>query len=264
MLLRVSLLLLTLCVPIVSAAVGLPPCCCRLLCFCKHPCFWWCPYFVGGPVVAFIPDVACAPAVVSGHDIAVILNFDCCWRYCCCLCHSYFLHPDYGRHSCCCWCPLSFWWFPVSSLSARVSGVINGVVGVSAVPFEHAVAGSPAVTGFPAVEGVLAVAFSLLICCDPGVPILAGDFTYWIVGNERYYTSGQSDYSYQTVFFFWYRTMYWNIEFRIGEFKKLSDYRISDQGLNLSDFQILDFEKTISCPPLLTVNDQWTVGKRMT
>jgi hypothetical protein len=33
----------------------------------------------------------------------------------------------------------------------------NGVVGVSAVPFEHAVAGGPAVTGFPTVDGVLAV-----------------------------------------------------------------------------------------------------------
>ncbi len=49
----------------------------------------------------------------------------------------------------------------------------NGVVGVSAVPFEHAVAGSPAVSGFPAVEDVLAVA-------DPGVYILASGFTYWI------------------------------------------------------------------------------------
>jgi hypothetical protein len=31
----------------------------------------------GGPVVAFIPAVACFPAVVSGHDIAVILNVAC-------------------------------------------------------------------------------------------------------------------------------------------------------------------------------------------
>jgi hypothetical protein len=30
------------------------------------------PYYVGGPVVAFIPTVACVPAVVSGHDIAVV------------------------------------------------------------------------------------------------------------------------------------------------------------------------------------------------
>ncbi len=41
---------------------------------------------------------------------------------------------------------------------ADVPGVNNGVIGVSAVPFEHAVAGGPAVTDFPAVEGVLVVA----------------------------------------------------------------------------------------------------------
>ncbi len=38
-------------VPIVSAAVSFPPCCCWLHYFCKHPCFWWCLYCVGGPVV---------------------------------------------------------------------------------------------------------------------------------------------------------------------------------------------------------------------
>jgi hypothetical protein len=47
--------------------------------------------------------------------------------------------------------------------------VTNGVVGVSAVPFEHAVAGGLDVTGFPAVDGVLAIAS---IPADPGVPIL--------------------------------------------------------------------------------------------
>ncbi len=57
-------------VPIVSAAVSLPLCYCRLHCFCKHPCFWWRPYCVGGPVVAFIPAVAYVPANVSGHAIA--------------------------------------------------------------------------------------------------------------------------------------------------------------------------------------------------
>jgi hypothetical protein len=48
---------------------------------------------------------------------------------------------------------------PVAGLSAiaGIPGVTNGVVGVSAVPFEHAVAGSRAVTGFPVVDGVLAV-----------------------------------------------------------------------------------------------------------
>jgi hypothetical protein len=43
---------------------------------------------------------------------------------------------------------LSSWWFPVAGLSAiaDVPGVTNDVVGVSTVPFEHTVAGSPAVT----------------------------------------------------------------------------------------------------------------------
>ncbi len=96
---------------------------------------------------------------MSGPDIAVILNVVCCWRYCCCLCHCCCLHPDCDRHSCCCWRPLSFWWFPVAGLSAiaDVPGVTSGVVGISAVPFEHAVAGGHAVTGFPALEAVLAV-----------------------------------------------------------------------------------------------------------
>ncbi len=44
----------------------------------------------------------------------------------------------------------------------------NGVVGVSAVPFEHAVASGPAVTGFPAVESVLADAS---VSTDSGVYI---------------------------------------------------------------------------------------------
>jgi hypothetical protein len=89
------------------------------------------------------------------------------------------LHTDCGSHSCSCWRPLSFGWFPVDSLSAiaDVPGVTNGIC-VSAVLYENAVAGGPAVTGFPAVEGVLAVAS---VPADPGVPILAVGFTYWIV-----------------------------------------------------------------------------------
>ena len=64
-------------------------------------------------------------------------------------------------------------WF---SAIAEVSGVTNGVVDVSAVPFKNAVAGGPAVTGFSAVEGVLAVAS---VAANPGVHTLAGGFTYW-------------------------------------------------------------------------------------
>ncbi len=44
---------------------------------------------------------------------------------------------------------------------------------LSAVNFEHAVAGCPAVTDFPAVDGVLAFAS---FPAHPGVPILAGGF----------------------------------------------------------------------------------------
>jgi hypothetical protein len=65
----------------------------------------------------------------------------------------------------CCWHPLSSRWFAVASLSAiaDLPGVTNGVVGVSAVPFKHVVAGGPAFTGFPAVDGVLLLLASLLI-----------------------------------------------------------------------------------------------------
>ncbi len=172
--------------------------------FCKHPCFWWRPYCVGGPVVAFIPAVACFPAVVSGHDIAVILKVACCWRYCCCLCHCCCLHPDSGKHSCCSWRPLSSWWFPVAGLSAiaDVPGVTNGVIGVSAVLFEHAVAGSPAVTGFSAVEGVLANAS---VPADPGIHILAGGFTYWIVDVLHYRLSGCIFFCCWTIGILWRR-----------------------------------------------------------
>ncbi len=92
---------------------------------------------------------------MSSHDIAVILNVACCWRYCCGLCHCYFLHPECGRHSCCFWHTLISW-------------VADG-------PF---VTGFPAVTDFPAVDSVLALTS---VPADPGVPILASCFTYWIV-----------------------------------------------------------------------------------
>ncbi len=190
--------------------------------------------------------MACIPAVVNGHDIAVILNVACCWPYCCCLCHCYCLHPGCDRHSCCCWHPLSSCWFPVSYLSdiADIPCVTNGVVGAFAAPFKHAVAGSPAVTGFPAVYDVLAVASAP---ADPDVPILACCFTYWIV-EETYYSIGPPDYGN-----FFLLSNYLNIKYCIGEFKKLSDYGIPDQGLNLSDYWILDSEKTIVCPPLAIV-----------
>ena len=38
------------------------------------------------------------------------------------------------------------------------------------------------------------------------------------------------------------RVFYKTIEYRIGEFKKLSDYRITDQGHNLPDYRISDLK----------------------
>jgi hypothetical protein len=52
------------------------------------------------------------------------------------------------------------------------------MVGVSTVPLEYAVAWGPAVTDFLAVDSILAVTS---VPNDPGVPILAGGFTYWIL-----------------------------------------------------------------------------------
>ncbi len=95
--------------------------------------------------------------------------------------------------------------------------------------FWHAVAGGPAVSGFPAVEGVLAVAS---VPANSGVPILVRGFTYWNLEWDIL-TIELSDYGYQAVIFF-LLSNYWNIKYRIGEIKKLSDYRISYQGLNLS------------------------------
>ncbi len=62
------------------------------------------------------------------------------------------------------------------SAIADVPGATDGVVGVSAVPFEHTVAGGPVVTSFTAVDGVLAVA---------SVPLTLVSWwlycTFWIV-----------------------------------------------------------------------------------
>jgi hypothetical protein len=63
-----------------------------------------------------------------------------------------------------------------------------------------------------------------------------------VISSETYYTIGLSGLWLSDSNFF-LLSNYWNIEYRIGELKKLSDYRISDQGLNLSDYRISDSEK---------------------
>ena len=46
----------------------------------------------------------------------------------------------------------------------------------------------------------------------------------------------------------------WLLAFsEIGKFKKFLDYRISDLGLNLSDYRISDSEKTNGFPPLVFI-----------
>ncbi len=202
-------------VPIVSAAVGLPPCCCRLHCFCKHPSF---------------DAEHTVLAVLFLLSFLQLLAFLLLWAVITLLwvlLVSLLLHPDCSRHSCCCWRPLSSWWFPVAGLSAisDIPGVTNGVVRVSAVPFELAVAGGHAVTGFTVVDGNLAVAS---VPADPGVPILAGGFTYWIVKwYVMHYTTIQSDsHIWLSDCKFFLLSNYQNIEYHIGKFKKLSDYWI--------------------------------------
>ncbi len=99
------------------------------------------------------------------------------------------------------------------SAIADVPGVTTGVVGVSAVPFEHAVASGPAVTGFSAVDGVLAVAS---FPADPSVPILAGGLVECEVLHYRTIGIWLLDCN------FFLLSNYQNGEYRIAELKKLS------------------------------------------
>ncbi len=63
-------------------------------------------------------------------------------------------------------------------------------------------------------------------------------FSWWLyILDCRMWLITLSDYGCRIVTFL--LSNYWNIEYRIGEFEKLSGYLISDKGLNLSDNQIL-------------------------
>ncbi len=79
-------------------------------------------------------------------------------------------------------------------------------------------------------------------------------FCWWlyILDCTMRHITRLSNYRNMTIGLLFFRLSdYRNIEYRIRKFKKLSDYRISDLGLNLSDYRISDSEKTIGCPPLL-------------
>jgi hypothetical protein len=127
-----------------------------------------------------------------------------------------------------------------------------GVVSVSSVVFAFDVAGVHDVVDILAVAGVFSVAS---IPADPGNPLLTSVITYCTVQctvHCTFCTIGHvrlSVFGYETVIFSAiglseYRILDW------GNLEKLTDYRISDQGLNLTDYQISDLQKTIGCPPL--------------
>jgi len=169
-------------------------------------CCWrpYCaPYCVGGPVFTFIPAVACFSAVVSGHDNAVILNVVCCWRLL--LLASLLLLVSWQRQAfllllaflkflvvSCCW-SLCYCW---------CSWCSQGVVGVSAIPFDHAVAGGLWNMLLLALLLLLAVlllrAFLLLLVCQLILMSILKPLALLYIMDCRirrsYYTLRQSDY----------------------------------------------------------------------
>ncbi len=88
-------------------------------------------------------------------------------------------------------------------------------------------------------EILLLLAFLASFPADPGVPILAVGFVEWEVLHYRNTAFGLYCFAIELSE---YRISYWRIQETI---------RLSDQGLNLSDYRISDSEKTIGCPPLL-------------
>ena len=98
--------------------------------------------------------------------------------------------------------------------------------------FEHAVAGGPAVTDIPAVDGVLTVAS---VPADPGVTILANDFTYRTLQCTTRHIR-LSDYYF----------------FLVSEYR-ISDVRFQTIGYRSNVSIVSDYRvsgKTTGCPPL--------------
>ncbi len=124
-----------------------------------------------------------------------------------------------------------------SSVSNAVAGLpaITGVpcvVGVPAVAVISSVACAPAVSGIPVVAGVTAVAGALAIALILLHPYLDGIF--YAVYCMYIVQCGIIQVDYRTkairlLFFLQY------------------NYRISDQGLNLSDYRFSGSQKTLGC-----------------
>ncbi len=165
----------------------------------------------------------CKNSWVVSVRIVLLVSILCCWRpYC-----AVRIHIVLFAYILCCWVSILCCWRPCCA---------STVVGYSLYYFWHAVAGGLAVIGLPAVEGVLAVSS---VPANPGVPILAGGFTYWILEWDIS-TIKLTNYGYRAVTFFCYRTI------RISNIVLANsrNYQtFSDQGLNLSDYWISDSEK---------------------
>jgi hypothetical protein len=101
-----------------------------------------------------------------------------------------------------------------------------------------------AVAVIPAVDGIFAVAS---FPADPGVPMLL-----LLVSLHTVLYNEPSDFQTKAIgLSFFLLSNYQTIKYGTGVFEKLSDFRISDQGHNLSDYRILDSQKTMGCPPLI-------------
>jgi hypothetical protein len=118
-----------------------------------------------------------------------------------------------------------------------VAGVLLFPDGLLLLVFEVAVACNPAVIGF-----LLLMAFLLLLASL----LIRPCYSWWLYILDC--TMVHITISIGLLFFL--LSNYRNIENRIGKFKKLLDYRISDLSLNLSDYRISDSEKIIDCPPM--------------
>ncbi len=146
----------------------------------------------------------------------------CCWApcwclYCCWLVSIYFWHPYCYGSPFCCWC------CDVPIVSATVS-----------LP--------PCCSQLHLQASLLLVASILCwrsCCCFNSCCCFSA-----VVSGHRTIGLWLSDCH------FFLLSNYQNIKYCIGQLKKVPDYQISDQGLNLLDYRISDSEKTSGCTPL--------------
>ncbi len=144
-----------------------------------------------------------------------------CWRlYCCWLVSIYFWHPYCCGSPFCCWCCD----VPIVSATVSLPPCCSQLQCFCKHPcfwWRPYCVGGHVVALIPAVACFCAVVSGHRI-----IILWLSDCHFFLLSNYR------------------------NIEYRIGQLKKESEYQISDKGPNLSDYRISDSEKTSSYPPL--------------